>query len=181
MKHLISAGVLLLGSTLAHAQATHWTFSYTGFYDQEAAQFMPEMRIDGAFSGHDANADGMLEAAELNSLTLGGIDYVACAGGSNAHYHCGAERFHFSTSEGLSFSLGEYGSDPEGWRGAGYLVTTGDLSYEYRFDPYATTEHHLRWTDGTVLTMVSVVPESPAWAMLLAGLLISPLFRRQRQ
>lgn len=171
MKQLISAAVLLFGSALAHAQPTHWTFSYTGFYDQEAAQFMPELRIDGTFSGHDANADGVLDAAELSSLSIGGIDYVACAGGSNAYYHCGAERFRFSSEEGLSFSLGEYGSDPEGWRGAGHFLTTGDMSYDYRFDPYSNSEHHLRWTDGTMLSMVSSVPESPAWALLLVGLI----------
>jgi hypothetical protein len=169
MKYLITAGALFLGSALAHAQSTHWTFSYTGFYDKEAAQFMPDARIDGSFSGHDGNADGVLERGELTSLLLGSMDYVACAGSSNASYHCGADSFRFSPNEGLSFSLGEYGGDPEGWTGGGYLVTTGDMSYQYRYDPYSNTEHHLYWTEGTTLNMMSAVPEAPAWTMLLAG------------
>lgn len=181
MKHLITAAALLLGSAAAHAQSAHWTFSYIGFYDQEAALFMPDLRIDGSFAGNDANGDGVLEGGELTSLMLGNIDYVACASGSNAYYHCGAERFHFSTTDGLSFSLGEYASDPEGWRGGGYLVTTGDMSYQYSFDPYSSSEHHLRWTEGTTLRMVSAVPEAPAWAMLLAGLGVCGLGARVRK
>jgi MYXO-CTERM domain-containing protein len=56
------------------------------------------------------------------------------------------------------------------------------MSYEYRFDPSTTTEHHLYWTDGTVLSMVSPVtpvPEAPAWAMLAAGLGAVGLWRRR--
>jgi hypothetical protein len=171
MKHLIPAAALLFCSAFAHAQSVHWAFSYTGFYDQEAALFLPGMRIAGSFSGVDANLDGVLERSELTSLTIGEMDYVACAAGSNAYYRCGADSFRFSAGEGLAFSLGETSSDPEGWVGGGHLITSGDMSYEYRFDPYSTTERHLRWTDDTVLAMVSVVPEAPAWAMLLVGVL----------
>jgi len=175
MKHLLSATALLLGSALAQAQSAHWTFTYTGFYDHEAAVFLPDMQIAGSFTGTDLNADGVLELAELNSLTIGSMDYIACASGSNAYYHCGADSFAFSPDKGLSFSLGEYGSDPEGWRGGGHLIESGKMSYEYQFDPYTTTEHHLYWTDGTALSMLSAspvtpVPEAPAWAMLAAGL-----------
>lgn len=175
MKHLFTATALLLGSALAHAQSAHWTFTYTGFYDHEAAVFLPDMQIAGSFTGTDQNADGVLDVGELSSLTIGSTDYVACASGSNAYYHCGADSFSFSPERGLSFSLGEYGSDPEGWRGGGHLIESGKLSYEYQFDPRTTTEHHLYWTDGTVLSMVSAspvspVPEAPAWAMLAAGL-----------
>lgn len=181
MKRLISAAALLSCSAFAHAQSSHWAFSYTGFYDQEAALFMPGMRIDGSFAGIDANLDGILERGELTSLKIGEMDYVACAAGSNAYYHCGADSFRFSTGEGLAFSLGETASDPEGWVGGGHVITTGDMSYEYRFDPYSSTERHLRWTDATVLYMVSTVPEAPEWAMLLLGLLgMSPLLRRFR-
>jgi hypothetical protein len=175
MKHLFTATALLLGSALAHAQSAHWTFTYTGFYDQEAAVFLPDMQIAGSFTGTDLNADGVLDIGELSSLTIGSMDYIACASGSNAYYHCGADSFAFSSARGLSFSVGEYGSDPEGWRGGGHLIESGKLSYEYQFDPRTTTEHHLNWTDGTQLAMlsaspVSPVPEAPAWAMLAAGL-----------
>jgi hypothetical protein len=175
MKYALTATALLLGSALAQAQTAHWTFTYTGFYDQEAAVFLPDMQIAGSFTGADLDADGVLVLGELSSLTIGSMDYVACAAGSNAYYHCGADSFAFSPGGGLSFSLGEYGSDPEGWVGGGHLIESGKLSYEYQFDPRTSTEHHLAWTDNTLLSMVSAspvspVPEAPAWAMLAAGL-----------
>lgn len=188
MKSLITGCALLLGSALAQAQTTHWTFSYTGFYDSEAAAFLPDMQIAGSFSGVDANGDGVLERDELTSLLVGSMDYVACAGSSNAYYHCGADTFSFSTNSGLAFSLGEYGSDPEGWVGGGHLITTGEMDYQYSFNPSATSEHHLRWTADTRLDMTSTlasgplpaVPEAPAWAMLLAGVGGIGLWRRRR-
>jgi hypothetical protein len=140
MKHHIVATALMFGSALAHAQSAHWTFTYTGFYDQEAAVFLPDMQIAGSFTGTDANADGVLDLGELNSLTIGSMDYIACASGSNAYYHCGADRFTFSPNQGLSFSLGEYGSDPEGWRGGGHFVESGKMRYEYDFDPRTSTD-----------------------------------------
>jgi MYXO-CTERM domain-containing protein len=186
MKHLITATALLFGSALAHAQSAHWTFTYTGFYDQEAGAFLPDMQIAGSFTGIDQNADGVLEIGELSSLTIGSMDYIACAAGSNAYYHCGADSFVFSPNSGLSFSLGEYGSDPEGWNSGGHLVESGKLSYDYQITPYNTAEHHLLWNENTVLTMmsaspVSPVPEAPAWAMLAAGLGAVGLWRRRAQ
>jgi MYXO-CTERM domain-containing protein len=175
MKQLLSATALLFGSALAHAQSAHWTFTYTGFYDQEAAAFLPDMQIAGSFTGFDLNADGVLEIGELSSLTIGSMDYVACAASSNAYYPCGADSFVFSPNSGLAFSLGEYGSDPEGWNSGGHLIESGKLSYDYQITPYNTVEHHLLWNENTVLSMVSAspvspVPEAPAWAMLAAGL-----------
>jgi hypothetical protein len=175
MKHHIVATALMFGSALAHAQSAHWTFTYTGFYDQEAAVFLPDMQIAGSFTGFDLNANGLLEREELSSLTIGSMDYVACAAGSNAYYHCGADSFVFSPGGGLSFSLGEYGSDPEGLNGGGHLIESGKLSYDYQITPYNTAEHHLYWTENTLLNMVSAspvspVPEAPTWAMLVAGL-----------
>lgn len=79
MKHLLSATALLLGSALAHAQSAHWTITYTGFYDHEAAVFLPDMQISGSFTGTDLDADGVLELGELNSLAIGSMDYIAWA------------------------------------------------------------------------------------------------------
>jgi MYXO-CTERM domain-containing protein len=186
MKHLFTATALLFGSALAQAQSAHWTFTYTGFYDQEAAAFLPGLQITGSFTGTDLDGDGLLEREELASLTIGSMDYVACAAGSNAYYHCGAESFAFSPGRGLSFSVGEYGSDPEGWNSGGHLLESGKLSYDYRITPYNTAEHHLLWTEHTLLNMVSAsavtpVPEAPTWAMLAAGLGAVGLWRRRRR
>ena len=184
MKHLFTATALLLGTALAHAESTHWTFTYTGFYDQEAAAFVPDMQIAGSFTGTDANADGVLDIGELNSLTIGSMDYIACGTKSNAYYHCGADRFAFSPAGGLSFSVGEYGSDPEGLHSGGHLIESGKLRYDYQITPYNTAEHHLLWTGDTALNMlsaspVSPVPEAPAWAMLAAGIGAVSVWRRR--
>lgn len=186
MKSIISAGALLLCSTLAHAQSADWTFSYTGFYDREAAVFLPDVQLQGSFTGADVNRNGVLEQTELSSLVIGSRDYVACAGGSNTYYHCGADSFTFSSSGGLAFSLGEYGSDPEGWVGSGQAITTGDSNSTWQYNPASYSEHHLDWTADTHLVLtnrsqlgdagaiqlgqVPAVPEAPAWGMLLGGL-----------
>jgi hypothetical protein len=201
MKLILSTGALLFCSALAQATPVHWAFSYTGFYDAEAATFLPDMRLAGSFTGNDSDGDGVLERDELRSLMFGGKDYVACAAASNPYYHCGADSFAFSSAGGLAFSLGEYGGDPEGWTSAGTIVTSGEMRYDYRIDPYTTSEHHLYWTDATALQMISLlpvtgtskmalatmaasapaaaVPEAPTWTLMLAGLAGIGLWRRR--
>lgn len=210
MKFILSTGALLLSTALAQATPIGWAFSYTGFYDTEAGTFLSDMRLDGSFAGTDANRNGVLERGELTSLLFGGKDYVACAAASNAYYHCGADTFTYSARDGLAFSLGEYGGDPEGWNSSGHLVTSGQMSYDYQITPYATTEHHLMWTDATALALTSLqprtskmvlasltsvappaavataavataaVPEAPTWALMLAGLAGLGVWRRRR-
>lgn len=181
MKHRLIAGALLLGSALgsasAAAQPIHWNFSYTGFYDREAATFLDGQQLRGTFAGDDANDDGTLDLAELTSLLIDGTDYAACATGAPGAY-CGTDRFAYSADGGLSFSLGSYGGDPEGLAGGGRLIATGDMDYAYRYDPTTNSERHLLWTDATRLVMqdavltaaaVGTVPEAPPWALLLLG------------
>lgn len=188
MKSILSAGALLLCGSLAHAQSANWTFSYTGFYDRESAVFLPDVQLQGSFSGNDVNGNGVLERAELTSLLVGSKNYIACAGDSNAYYQCGADSFTFS-SKGLSFSLGEFGSDPEGWVGGGHLIESGKLRHDYQFNPGGSSEQHLLWTGATLLQLAPVlamatdagasadvprtntaaVPEPATWTMLLFG------------
>jgi hypothetical protein len=190
MKSIFSAGALLLCSALAHAQSATWTFSYTGFYDRQAAVFLSDAQLQGSFSGSDANADGVLERTELTSLLIGTKNYIACAGDSNATYHCGADSFTFSSKGGLAFSLGESGGDTEGWVGGGHVITTGDTDVTWHYDPNSSYEHNLDWTSATRLTLanhtelggadvgigaiqlgqIPAVPEAANWSMLLAGL-----------
>ncbi|WP_020656738.1 PEP-CTERM sorting domain-containing protein [Massilia niastensis] len=181
MKKLFTAGALLLGCAAAHADPISWGFSFSGFYDKEADVFLTGEAITGSFKGNDLDRDGLLEKDELLALVIGEMDYVACAAGSNAWYQCGATAFSFSTDAGLSFSVGSYGSDPEGWVGGGKLITVGDMHYAYDYNPGGTAERHLYWTSDTHLTMISQVPEPATWAMFGAGLLaLTWSMRRQR-
>jgi hypothetical protein len=66
MKYVFTATALLLGSALAHAQSAHWTFTYTGFYDQEAAVFLPDMQIAGSFTGTDLDPTACSRSEELS-------------------------------------------------------------------------------------------------------------------
>ena len=189
MKKLLSTGALLLCCSAAHADpiaapapastpaaSFAWGFSFNGFYDSVSDSFLPQEVISGSFRGEDRDADGLLERDELVSLVIGELDYVACAAASNAYYQCGATSFTFSQDAGLHFSVGSYGSDPEGWVGGGRLITTGDQHYAYDFNPGMTTERHLYWTSDTQLSMNSIsmaaaVPEPSTWTMLALGLL----------
>ena len=171
MKKLLTPGARLRGCAAAPADPISWGFSFAGFYDQEADAFLTDETINGSFKGNDLDSDGLLEKDELLALVVGETDYIACAAGSNAWYTCGATAFSFSPDAGLSFAVGSYGSDPEGWVGGGRLITTGDLHYAYDFNPGGTHERHLYWTSDTRLTLISQAPEPGAWAMLGVGLL----------
>jgi len=165
MKLLLSAGALLLSCATAHALATptpvSWTFSYTGFYDQDAGAFRPELALSGSFSGSDADGDGLLEHGELATLLIGGTDYVACRSASNASYSCGADSFLFSPGGGLSFSLGAFGSDPEGWVGGGHLIESGNMRHDYAFNPGGSEDHYLYWTRSTRLQLAPMTAALP--------------------
>lgn len=170
MKKLLTAGALLLSCAGAHATLLSWHFSYTGFFDQKADQFLADATIRGSFQGNDLNGDGVLARDELLSLVVDDLDYVACAGSSNAWYQCGASAFSFAPDGGLHFAVGSHGSDPEGWVGGGRLITTGEQQYVYDFNPYGSSERSLLWTDATRLDMVSQVPEPASWALMAVGL-----------
>jgi len=165
MKLLLSAGALLLSCAAAHVQATptpiSWTFSYTGFYDQDAGAFRPELALSGSFSGSDADGDGLLEREELATLRIGDTDYVACRSASNASYSCGADSFQFSSGGGLSFSLGAFGSDPEGWVGGGYLIESGNMRHDYQYNPGGSEDHYLYWTRNTRLQLAPMAVALP--------------------
>lgn len=180
MKKLLSTGALLLGCACAHADPVSWGFSFAGFYDQEAGVFLTDETITGSFKGNDFDADGLLERDELFSLVVGEMDYIACAANSNQYYQCGATAFSFSPDAGLSFSVGSYGNDPEGWVGGGRLITVGDMHYAYDYNPGGTSERHLYWTSDTRLTMMSQAPEPGTWAMLGVGLIGITLRLRQQ-
>jgi PEP-CTERM motif len=168
---IVCAAVMASACVVAHAEAQTWTFSYTGFYDEEAAAFLPTLQLAGEFTGADLNHNGAIDRAELSSLTVGDIDFIGCAASSNAYFQCGTGSFSYLPGRALNFTVGLSATDPEGLVGGGHFIETGNVDYSYRFTPYATTERHLHWTAQTALAILSPVPEPGAYAMLGIGLL----------
>lgn len=105
---------VVLAACAIPGHAETWHFAYQGFHDSVAGKFLPDRKMTGSFDGWDADADGVVARSEITSLVVDGFDFVACESQSNEYWHCGAEAFAYRDGA-LSFTAGQYGSDPEGW------------------------------------------------------------------
>lgn len=176
MTKIFLCTVLAACALPGHAET--WHFEYRGFHDSVADRFLPDRRMSGSFAGADGDGDGTLARAEITSLIVNGFDFVACESASNEYWHCGAEAFTWRDGA-LSFTAGQYGSDPEGWVGGGQFYFSGEREYSYAFRPGLSEQWEYRWTDQTTLT-ISAAPEPGTWALLLAGLPLALLVARRR-
>lgn len=179
-------------STAANAAGspTTWTFSYTGFYNQNVDVFDATYKLTGSFTGRDLNSDGFIGKEEITAFNLGGTNYVACAGDSNDYYKCGLETFNYQTGGKLDFYAAVFGSDPEGQIGGGHYIHAGVGEYDYRFSPFSNYESAYLWTADTRFQIspemksgdsIPAVPEPGMWAMLTTGmLLVTGISRRRR-
>ena len=174
----VCASLLALCGTLAQAEPGQWAFSYTGFYGEQEATFLPWHSLSGSFAGEDSNHDGRLERTELTSLKIGLVDYIGC---ETTEFHtCGTEQFQFTlpglglaaaAAPALSFKLGFSSHDPEWFLGAGRAITTGLSDYSYMRDPSKFVEATYSWRPETLLS-VAAVPEPASWAMFGAGAVV---------
>ncbi len=175
------AGLLALCSTIVQAEPGQWAFTYTGFYSEQEAKFLPQWTLSGSFAGEDSNHDGLLERSELSSLRIGPVDYISCE--STEFHACGTKEFQFALPAGglaaaaaagaplLAFTLGFASHDPEWYLGAGRAITTGLSDYSYARDPSTFVEQTYSWRPETLLS-VAAVPEPATWAMFGAGTLV---------
>ena len=192
-----AAFAAVFAATLATSSAasatgnpTTWTFSYTGFYNQNAGVFDHSYRLAGSFTGSDLNSDGSIGKDEITAFNLGGTNYVACAGDSNAYYKCGVETFSYEVGGKLEFYAAVFGSDPEGQIGGGHYIDAGVGEFDYRFSPFSNSESANLWTEDTRFNIspemksggsIPAVPEPGTWAMLATGLLLVAATSRRRR
>lgn len=172
LKKILCAGLLASGVAVP-AAAESWTFSYVGFYNQEAGFFDSTRVLSGSFSGEDWNHDGVLSKTELTDLYVNGTDFIGCAASSGGDYYCGASNFTYSAGGALNFTVSEGGSDPEGWVSGGNRIVAGDVHFSYTYRPGNEWTQTLRWTNQTAFTITNVslpVPEPSTYAMWLLGL-----------
>lgn len=178
----------VLAATLAASSAasaaggpTTWTFSYTGFYNQNSGLFDNGYQLAGSFTGSDMDSDGFIGKSEITAFSLGGTNYVACAGDSNDYYSCGVDTFNYKVGGKLEFFASIRGSDPEGQVSAGHYIHAGVGEFRYRDTPYWSSESANLWTADTYFKIspemksggsVPAVPEPGTWAMLATGLLL---------
>jgi hypothetical protein len=179
MSRTFLCAVLATCAIPAHGET--WHFAYQGFHDSVAGIFLPDRTLAGSFTGLDGDGDGAIGRAEVTALFVNGVDFIGCESHSNAYYHCGTDAFAYRDGS-LSFSAGQYGSDPEGWVGGGHFYVTGDREYRYAFRPNQFDEWEYRWTPQTTFA-ISPAPEPGTWALLLAGLPMAALavWRQQRR
>ena len=160
MYRLVLSAVLLACALHGPAQAaTQWQFSYTGFFDYRTTQFNPDIVLRGSFAGTDASGNGVLEQDELTRFVWDHVQYGAgtCA---TWYLRCDLLQFSYEPGGALAFQT-DYAYRDEVIYYDGY--TTSDLVY-------ASMDDYYLFTDQTVFH-IAAVPEPPAVALALAGML----------
>ena len=180
IKRALCTTLALLCST-AYADDPHWTFSYTGFYDQQAGHFDPAMGLSGTFTGEDLNHDQIIDKSELTSLKIGWRSYLSCPYEYPVISSCGVDAFSFNTANhSLQFSAFNSFTDENNGGGSVIDIITGDRIREY-VHPWHADDYTLfsYWTDATTLAVTAPVPEPASYALLGAGALLLA-YRRRR-
>jgi hypothetical protein len=181
----VALAALMAASCAASAATNTWTFTYTGFTDDNSHEFLPGRTLSGTFTGSDINVDGFVDKSEISSLLIGGMDYVTCGAASGEYFKCGADSFSYHIGGGLDFVAGVSSRDPEGYISGGHFYHTGLREWDFQSTPSEITGNSYSWNDGTRLTVeIAAVPEPGTWAMLAAGLLVvsgASLRRRRRR
>jgi hypothetical protein len=187
MKRQLFFAALSFVCAAAHGQSTTWTFTYTGFYEQEQQRFVPDAVLTGSFTGSDLNGNGVIELRELSSLVIPNLNYplnvLACTDVYPVRFNCSTARFSYSAQAGLDFRSISSSYDENDGHGEINDITTGlswnESTYSARFG--SSDPHSYRWTDQTKLSVVSSVPEPTEAAMLGLGLGVGLLAAGLRQ
>lgn len=161
----VTAAVLSGG---ARAESTVREFTYTGFFHEEAGQFLPNASIYGYFASDDLNANGVLERNEVTSFVLNSQEYVGWRCGPEVAM-CGLWEFSYTPGGALNFYT-SWSTDPWSEFGvAGGTARSGVEVKEYSYWMGNSASYTLRFTEDTLFE-ISPVPEPSTYGMLALGL-----------
>jgi len=159
-------GTIVAIAVAAPVQADHWQFSYTGFYHEETATWLPDLTITGKFWATDSDKNGIISRDELRSLEFSNYPIPLPNGCNPGIDWCDVYKFNYSVPGGLVFDASYRYSDD--FRGYGYRWISGEV-FGYSYDNLIG--HHesrtLLMNEMTIFT-ISPIPE-PATGMLAGG------------
>ena len=191
---------LLLGAALAlacvggaQAQEGAWNVEFANVMGRITYGWSPEppppppfepANLSAFVRGEDSNGDGWIDASEVSELRFGhdniAGDYAGCASSGTASNSCVLSHFRFAPDGplGPTFEMKAQWSQGQGYDLQETLLDIGTQNQNYRFQVYRQLFGYYYWTEDTQL-FVSAVPEPAHGAMLLAGLALLGLRRRQ--
>jgi len=192
-KRTLPAAALALAASLAQAQEGAWKVEFTDVMGRITYGWSPEPPPPPPFEpadlaafvrGEDGNGDGWIDETEVSELRFGhdniAGDYAGCASSGTASNSCVLSHFRFAPDGPLGpiFEMTAQWSQGVGYGMREVLLDVGAQNQNYRFQVYRELFGYYYWTEDTQL-MVSAVPEPAHGAMLLAGLALLGLRRRQ--
>lgn len=153
------------------AGAADWRFRFQGFLDGDTGIFLPDVRLEGNFSGNDGDGNGVIDMDELTGFTLAGHEYVHpnCSDPSSGFY-CNLDAFSYRLNGRMTFDATEAYYDVIGYANR-YRAEDRIVSIVYGFggEEYTRVQY---WTSQTTFTITPpLVPEPSMASLAVIGLI----------
>jgi hypothetical protein len=172
VRHLTLAAALALGA--ATAQASTWSFSYTGATSADAPFTLSS--IDGQFMADDLDGNGLIQLGEVQHLDFFGYQMAPSVDMGMPGAPPGSA---MSALTSFQFNIGSQALDFTGYAGAwhdAYQKTATALIYDTGIGLFTFDLSHAQLSvnliDGTSAIQANPlpVPEPGTWALMAGGL-----------